>query len=250
VEASHEEVHVWSASLRITESLSDELEGLLAPEELERASRFRRQQDRLSYVTARGILRTILGRYIRCDPGEVNLSYNANGKPRLAGPQVGGRLCFNASHSGDLALYAVALGRRVGIDVERIRQGWGWQEIAERFFTPGERAALESLPELERQDAFFACWTRKEAYVKARGEGLSLSPDRFEVTVAPDEPPILVSVFGDPAEAARWSLMALSPCPGYAAALAVEGRGWAPICWQFCSGTSTSRGDFLRYWGT
>jgi 4'-phosphopantetheinyl transferase len=121
----------------------------------------------------------------------------------------------------------------VGIDLERIRFDLAVAEIAERFFSRREVAMLRTLPtELQRQ-AFFRCWTRKEAYIKARGEGLSLLLDQFDVSLAPGEPAAILGTQRDPSEASRWSLQKLTPAPGYVAALAVEGHGWRLTCWQW-----------------
>ena len=133
---------------------------------------------------------------------------------------------------GRAGLYAVARGRRLGVDIERVRADAADERVAEQFFAPGEVAALGAFSESMRPLAFFNCWTRKEAYIKARGEGLSLRLDQFEVSLAPGEPAALLSTSGDPQESARWSLRALDTDPGYVAALAVEGSGWSLRCWQ------------------
>ena len=130
-------------------------------------------------------------------------------------------------------LYAITRGRKIGIDVERIGRDLKGDAIAERFFTPREVAMLRALPPDMQTQGFFACWTRKEAYVKARGDGLSLPLDQFDVSVAPEEPAALLHTKGDPSEASRWSLKDLTPGPGYAAALAVEGDAWLLRCWQW-----------------
>jgi 4'-phosphopantetheinyl transferase len=143
-------------------------------------------------------------------------------------------LSFNASHCDGLALYAVTWERQIGIDVEHIRTDFAYEPIAERFFSPSEKAALDALEAEEvKRKAFFACWTRKEAYLKARGEGLSLPLDQFDVSLAPGSPAKLLDVRGDPLEAAHWSLYELCPGLGYAAAFAVEGHGCRLACWEW-----------------
>jgi 4'-phosphopantetheinyl transferase len=132
-----------------------------------------------------------------------------------------------------VALYAVTRAREVGIDVELIRSDLKIEQIAERFFSHHEIATLRALPTELRQSAFFRCWTRKEAYIKATGKGLSLPLDQFEVSLTPGEPAALLSTQPDPNEAQRWSLRELTPAPGYAAALAVEGHGWCLACWDW-----------------
>ncbi|HCJ09953.1 MAG TPA: hypothetical protein DHW14_02155, partial [Clostridiales bacterium] len=157
----------------------------------------------------------------------LRFEYGARGKPTLAGDGVGdSTLTFNVSHSHRLAVYALARGRRVGVDVERIRPGIKHELLAVRFFSPREAAALLAMPDRLRLRAFYACWTRKEAFIKARGEGFALSLRRFSVSVDPGRTPVLDDVEGAPGEVLRWTLCDLEPGPGYAGALAVEGRSW------------------------
>jgi medium-chain acyl-[acyl-carrier-protein] hydrolase len=219
-----DEVHVWRAPL---DQPADRLEALrrtLAPDELQRGERFHFEKDRRHYVAGRGILRTLLGRYLGRDPGGLQFSYNPQGKPTLAGEAAG--LRFNLAHSHGLALFALCRGRELGVDLERIRPEFAGEPVARRFFSPREVAALRALPEERRHEAFFVCWTRKEAYLKATGKGLSLPLDCFDVSLAPGEPAALLATRHDPAEAGRWSMTALAPARGYAGALAVEGGGW------------------------
>jgi 4'-phosphopantetheinyl transferase len=227
---SRGEVHVWRASLDVTPRRRTSLLATLSSDERARADRFHFERDRHHFITGRGLLRAILARYLETAPAALQFHYDAHGKPRLAGA-FPDRLRFNVSHSHGLALYAVSVDRELGVDLERIepRLETG---IAERFFSPREVATLRALPTHAQRDAFFACWTRKEAYVKARGEGLTLCLDQFEVSLSPGEPAALLRTAGDPDEARRWSLEELAPEPGYAAALAVEGRDWGLRCWS------------------
>jgi 4'-phosphopantetheinyl transferase len=144
-----------------------------------------------------------------------------------------GELGFNLAHSHELALYAITRGREVGIDLERIRSNLVDEQIAERFFSPREVVVLRGLPTHRQREAFFNCWTRKEAYVKAKGQGLSIPLDQFDVSLAPGEPAALLSTQWHPQEASRWSLQKLNPGCGYVAALAVEGHDWQVKCWQW-----------------
>ena len=224
---------MWRASLDLPPERVWTLFHTLAPDEQEQARRFRFRRDRDRFVVARATLRAILGRYLRVGPGRVRFRYGAFGKPALADPFEEERLRFNMAHSHRLALYAVARGREVGIDLEYMRDELADERVAEHFFAPREVAALRAVPGHRRKEAFFNCWTRKEAYVKARGEGLLVPLDRFEVSLAPGEPATLRTP-GDPSEAARWSLLSLSPHPDYAAALVVEGHTWRLRCWQWC----------------
>lgn len=227
------EVHVWRASLDLTASRIQSLERTLSPDECGRAGRFHFERDRRRFIVAHGLLRAILARYLGTEPGQLQFRYDPHGKPALAVDSGGGGLRFNLSHSHRVALYAVARGREVGIDVERIRTAVDVEQIAERFFSPREVAALRVLPPEVRTEAFFTCWTRKEAYVKARGKGLALPLDQFAVSLTPGEPAALLSVRGMLQETSRWSLRALAPGPGYVAALAVEGHSRRLRCWQW-----------------
>lgn len=225
-------VHVWRIDPAATAPAAELLPALEA-EERQRADRFHFARDRDRFIVTRGMLRRILARYLIAAPEAVRFRYGSHGKPTLAPDQNGTDLRFNLSHTEGLALLAVARAREVGIDVERVRPGFASEEIAERFFAPAEVRALRALPRDRQDDAFFACWTRKEAYVKARGEGLSIPLDQFTVSLAPDEPAALLRVATDAAETARWSLHDLAVGPDYRAALLVEGSGariswWAP----------------------
>lgn len=208
-----DEVHVWCARADGTD-----FRPILSPDELARADRYRMDRDRDRFIWCRGLLRTILGEQLRRPPKAISFCYGPSGKPYLPGTE----LRFNLSHSQDAALIALAWERELGVDIEAIRADVAASGIAERFFSPGERQALSALSPEHRVRAFFNCWTRKEAYMKARGDGFSLPLDRFEVTVAPDLRPALLKAPEGPAEVARWYLHDLSTPPGYAAALAVE----------------------------
>jgi 4'-phosphopantetheinyl transferase len=206
---------------------------ILAADEQARAERFHFAKDRAHFIVARGVLRAILGCTLKRMPGCLSFRYGAHGKPALAGDSDGNSIRFSVSHSHGIALYAVTRGREVGIDVERIRFDLAVAEIAERFFSQREVATLRALPaELQRQ-TFFRCWTLKEAYIKARGEGLSLPLDQFDVSLTAGDPDTVLRIERDPTEASRWSLQELASAPGYAAALAVEGHGWRLACWQW-----------------
>lgn len=209
------EVHVWRVDLTVPAGA----EGLasLSPDERERAERLRFAVHRRRFVRARAALRSILARYAGADPAALAFRYGEHGKPALAGQGPG----FNLSHSEDVALCAVAAVRILGVDVEWAARPVEHLTLAERFFAPGEVAALRAVPSEDVPAAFFACWTRKEAYVKATGLGLSLPLHGFEVSLAPVAEPSL-TVLGDPEETSRWSLRALDAGTGFAAALAAE----------------------------
>jgi 4'-phosphopantetheinyl transferase len=208
---------VWPVSIQAPESIVQQFQLLLAPDEADRAARFRFDHLRSSYILGRGALRILLGRYLNSPPQDLAFRYGSRGKPALGAPV---RLQFNASHSGDLALFAFTMDREIGVDVEAIRLMPDLEDIAKRFFCAEETAELMSLPAGQREHAFFLCWTRKEAYIKGTGEGLSTPLDAFRVVLRPGDPAGIVHLAGDPAGARAWTLHDLRPAPGYAAALA------------------------------
>jgi Phosphopantetheinyl transferase len=228
---SSDEVHVWCAELDQTASRVHNLQQTLDGNERARAERFYFKRDRNHFIVAHGFLRVILSRYLNIEPDDLRFCYSPYGKPMLAEKFDRDRLCFNLSHSHGLVLYAVTRGREIGIDIERIRPDLACDRIAEAFFSPREVAALRIVPTSRQLEAFFNCWTRKEAYIKARGEGLSFPLDRFDVSLAPGEPATLLNTIGDPRETSRWSLRELDLALGYVAALAVEGHDWQLKCW-------------------
>jgi 4'-phosphopantetheinyl transferase len=230
---SGDDVHVWRASLDLPAARVQCLQHTLTANELNRAERFYFQKDRERFIVARGLLRGILGRYLDMAPDQLRFCYSPHGKPALVGGSGGDVLRFNLSHSHGLALYAITCNRQVGVDLEYIRPIPEAERIAERFFSAQENAVFRALPQNKRLEAFLNCWTRKEAYIKARGEGLSLPLDQFYVSLASGEPTTLLNIIGDPQEATRWALRKLKPGPGYVAALAVEGHGWRLACWQW-----------------
>jgi 4'-phosphopantetheinyl transferase len=208
-------------------------ENTLDDDERSRAARFYFSRDRDRFVVARGVLRALLGRYLNRAPESLAFSYSTHGKPALVSEPGADPICFNLSHSHGAALYAVTRSCEVGIDLEFIRCDLEAEQIAERFFSPNEIVALRALPPSLKRYAFFLCWTRKEAYIKARGEGLSMSLDQFDVSLTPGEPAALLSTNPDSDEALRWFLRNLTPAPGYAAALAIRGRDRTLSCWQW-----------------
>lgn len=227
---SRDEVHVWRASLNRPPACVRELYATLAEDERARAERYCFPKDRDHFIVGRGLLRTILGFYLGREPGRLCFCYNSQGKPALAMESSADALRFNLAHSHGLALYVVARDREVGIDLEQVRADFASEQVADRFFSPRETAALRSLPPELRLEAFFACWTRKEAYIKARGRGLSIPLDQFNVSLTPGEPAALLATRDDAGQAGRWSLRALNPAPGYLGALAVEGHSWRLWC--------------------
>jgi 4'-phosphopantetheinyl transferase len=237
----HDEVHVWRATLALPEAVAHRLEQCLAADERVRMERFRFEPDRRRYLIGRGLLRSLLGRYFEMAPQDLRFETTAAGKPYLASGQ--GRLQFNLAHSGEYVLFAIADGRTVGIDVEEIRADFEAGEVAAHSFSPHEQRDLEALTGHVKIEAFFECWTRKEAYVKARGGGLSLPLDQFDVSLRPGEPARLIATRPDPAEARRWQLSGLDVADGYKAALAVEGQGCTLRFWDCPEELAQAAGD-------
>ncbi len=229
---SENQVHVWRAFLTAPQEARASMECVLSEEERTRAARFYFERDRHRWILAHGTLRMLLARYLQLEPQHVLFISNEYGKPTLA-PAHKTKLQFNLTHSRDIALYAVAWERAVGVDVEYMKDDIEYDELAKVSFSPQEQAVLRSLVGEAKQTAFFNCWTRKEAYIKARGMGLSLPLDLFDVSLLPGEAAALLASREDPREGDRWTLQALFPCTGYAGALAVEGSGWQLSCWQW-----------------
>lgn len=215
------DVHVWCASLDQGSSVLQLLLDTLSPDERQRADRFHFPKDRNQYIVARGILRRILSLYLGVSPVNLRFLYSEHGKPTLTHETAGVHLHFNLSHAHEFALYAISGGCQVGIDLEYLREDFASLEIAERFFSPDEVAMLRSLPVNLRTRGFFDCWTRKEAYIKGLGEGLSHPLDSFTVSLIPGEPVWLRT--GDSRQPSNWSLVSISFKDEYAAALAIEG---------------------------
>jgi len=223
-QADDVQVDVWRTRLDVPPDDLARAALLLSGDERACAERYHFPIHRARYIAARGALRAILGDILAADPAGLRFVYGPHGKPALAAQSGGATLCFNVSHAGDLALVAVTERRRVGVDLEQARPDLAYLEIAERFFSPREVAALRALPPPRQQEGFLRCWTRKEAYIKALGVGLSLSLASFDVSLAPGDAPALLASRPDPHEAGRWSLHDLDAGPGYTAALAVEGH--------------------------
>ena len=232
---SDDEIHVWCVELDAAGEVAALAAGLSA-EESERASGLLSGTHQRRFVVARGMLRQLLGLYLDQDPGAVAFARGAHGKPFL---QKGG-LHFNVSHTHELALYAIARNREVGIDVEWPRPQVAHEQIAARFFSLEEQEALAQVPAEARQAAFYNIWTRKEAYVKARGDGIAAGLGTFAVSLGA-EAALLRSDEGRD-ELERWKLMALEPADGYVAALCGAGVDWRMRGWRLAHGTLSVAG--------
>jgi 4'-phosphopantetheinyl transferase len=211
------EIHVWRMKLDVTASELQRFASYLSPEEGARAERFAFARDRDHFIAARGMLRKLLGMYLTMSPSNVLFEIGAQGKPSLSQKMDCVPLRFNLSHAHGMALFAFSLERGLGIDMEKIRPAVATEEIAERYFSPIERQELRSLPRERQAEAFFLCWTRKEAYVKAHGGGLQIPLDSFNVSLTPGQSATLHCPDQD-----RWKLTSFTPFEDFTAAIVVE----------------------------
>jgi 4'-phosphopantetheinyl transferase len=212
------EVHIWAVWLTASVEVNRDFRELLSRSELARADRFVFERLSRSYELSQGALRLLLAHSLRCNPREVEFRFGPRGKPML---EEGSRICFNLAHSGGLALYGFTLDTEIGIDVEELRDIPDIEQIASHYFSKAEASELLSIgPKLPTREAFFRCWTRKEAYIKAIGDGLSLPLDQFQVTLSSDAPAKFVHIGNDFDRAAEWTLQHLDPAPNYLGAVA------------------------------
>ena len=233
-----DEVQLWRVDLEAIRAEESRWQEVLSPDERTRASRFHFPSDRQRFVASRALLRKVLAAYLSTDPSALNFSYSKNKKPSLGGAHAACGITFNVSHSGGIALYAFVRRREIGVDVEQVRWDFDVESIARRFFSAHEQSQLAALPKEERVDAFFRCWTRKEAYIKATGDGLSLPLSQFDVSLCASETNALLATRPDASEAERWVLREVPGGFGYSAALCVRGQGWSLNNW---SGICASR---------
>lgn len=227
-ELSEGEIHLWRAHVLLDETALRRFESTFSSDERDRARRFHFQRDRDRFIAARGILRDLLGRYLRHTPSEISFEYNERGKPSVSAPLSARDICFNLSHSHEVVLLAFASRRDLGVDVEWLRPDFGGADIAQRYFAPQEFAEFQSLPPSLQAEGFLLGWTRKEAYIKARGEGLKIPLDSFHVSLTPGQTAQLHCE-----DSARWSLMSLNPHPGYLGALVAEGKSAQLKFWDW-----------------
>jgi 4'-phosphopantetheinyl transferase len=217
---SPSEVHVWAVPCDDPPMPRDALLELMSDAERERVSRLHFEADRRRAVVGRGVMRSLVGAYLGVAPERLRFEVTATGKPQLARPHSR-TLAFNVSHSGRWVLIAVSCGVEVGVDVECVRPLSDLEILAERFLAPEEAQEVLALPDECRERAFFACWTRKEAYVKALGAGLGHPLGEFRVSTDPDGPALLLHVEGKTPQGESWTLWSAAPEENYLAALAV-----------------------------
>lgn len=235
--AKTDEMHVWRASLDVDREVRERFNATLSRAEIDRARRFHFGKDRNRFIVRRGVLRAILGQYLEIPPETVAFRYTPHGKPELdldaARHPSAVDLRFNLSFSRELTLVAVTRRRAIGIDVECIDPERADRRVAKEFFSEAEAAKLDNLTGRDWERGFFNCWTRKEAYVKAIGEGLSIPLQSFEVSLTPDEPPALLKVRNQPERIDRWTLIALDVESPFIAALVAEGQSWSVRCFRY-----------------
>jgi 4'-phosphopantetheinyl transferase len=222
-----DEIHVWLVGLEDADICLEHCADCLSSAERDRAARFKFAQDRKRYLIAHGALRSILAIYLDVDAAAIDFDSGPAGKPKLPRAFASSAVEFNLSHSGEIALIAVTRGEEIGVDVERIREDFAFKPIAQRFFTANEVAALQDLPVDLQREAFYKCWTSKEALLKAKGTGLSGALDEVQIVLT-TEAGVRVTV-----AAGEWSLTELSPIGGYTAALATKKLDCRPHCYRW-----------------
>ena len=214
-------VHIWSASTDIDEKQLHYLQSIISEDEQKRAAKFYFEKDRVRFIVARGFLRMILACYIKKTPEEFRFRYNKFGKPSLENIN-NNNVQFNLSHSDKMIVYGFTSCRDIGIDIERIRTSEDTVQILDHFFSELEKEEFKMIPEEKKKETFYQCWTRKEAYIKARGEGLSIPLDDFSVTLIPGSPAKLIKADKDSA-VTQWHMKDISVASGFAAAAVVSG---------------------------
>jgi 4'-phosphopantetheinyl transferase len=227
-----DEVQLWRVDLEAIRADESRWQKVLSSEESTRASRFHFPDDRQRFAASRAWLRIVLAGYLATDPSALSFSYSKKEKPSLGPAYAASGVTFNVSHSGEIALLAFTRRREIGVDLEQVRRDFDVEPIARRFFSAHEQEQLNVLPKDKRFEAFFRCWTRKEAYIKATGEGLSLPLHQFDVSIAAEDRDALLSTRPDDSAAALWSLREIPAGPGYVAAVCVYGRDWRLRDWS------------------
>ena len=236
-----DEIHIWMGDLDQAAAVHYQFLQMLSVDEHMRAGRFHFERDQKRFIARHGILRELLGSYLGVKANEIRLSMGKNGKPRIAETSGKGTVHFNLSHSDGLALFAFARNHEIGVDLEHIRDISEMEQIVDRFFSPGEKTFLRVLPQNLRRNAFFNCWTRKEAFIKAIGVGLSWSLDKFDVAPVSGEgetPPISARDLGEDAD---WAIHTLKPDSEFVGALAVKCRGVALRCFSWMAAGANLR---------
>lgn len=230
---ANSEIHIWRA-FTLKDSTTDEsVLDVLSSDEFARAERFHKKDDANRFIQQRTTLRWILGWYLGMHPGNVHFDYTPLGKPKLHKPTNKQNLDFNITHSGEIMLVALTTGQNVGIDAERIRPMFDMKRMIELYFSPSEIEQLASYSESNRMAAFFCVWTRKEAVLKAIGEGLQLPLDKIEVSCDPEETRLSLMIPAELRSPSDYQLFSFQPADSYVAALAAEGENWNVRSFQY-----------------
>lgn len=245
---SDKEMHIWRAFLDIPDRSVQEFKQSLSTDERARAERFRFDRDRNRFIAAHGILRRILACYMNVDPCEITFCREENGKPRLKTAAGETGIQFNLSHSEGLAIYVFTCDRRVGVDVECIRVVDEMEQIVEQFFSARERALFRVLPAGVKQEMFFNLWTRREAFLKAIGNGLSYPPDTFDALRGGEDSDHSSAMAGGAQAGPGWSVLDVRPASRFVGAVVVDGAMWETRCWQWL-GKRSDYNDGQKIWG-
>ena len=227
------EVHVWKVELDHSAGHLEQHWNILSADEQAKANGFHFEIHRSQFVAGRALLRILVSCYLQIQPQLLVFEYGLYGKPTLIPEQSQGGIQFNLTHSDALVLYAFTAAREIGIDIERVQLVPDMDQVAARSFSRLEYKTWAKLPDSEKGKAFFRCWTRKEAFVKAIGNGIQYPLDKFDVTLLPGHLPKLTRVESDPLAVDRWSYMDLPEIPGYASALISEGHDWCLECYEY-----------------
>jgi len=227
------EIHIWCASLDVPSSTARSLLKLLSPDEVDRADSFYFEPERSRFIIRRGCLRMILSRYLGVLPEGLCYLYNSFGKPSLNTKTAQNGIYFNVSHSNELALFAFSMQKEIGVDIEYIRSDIEIDQIAQTLFSSPEKHSLDSLTDRDKLEGFYNCWTRKEAFIKAIGMGLSIPLDQFDVSLVPGEAPFLLALRSELTDIEKWTILDLQPAPGYVGALAIEKGDWNLKSWRW-----------------
>jgi len=230
------EAHVWRASLDDAVHPKEAYENLLTDMERDKAARFLRKRDGDRYILSLGILKTLIMGYLGSGPDRLQFSYGPNGKPTLDAGSGADTLCFNMAKSAGYAVFAFAQGREIGVDIEQVRKIPEMEHIVSLFFSEAEQVTFGALPPPKKERAFFDGWTRKEAFVKGLGVGLSMPLGKFGIMLNPGNPVCFVHLDKDLASLGEWTIWDVSVLPGFSAALAVKGSQRTILCRDFVSG--------------
>ena len=229
---SRDDVHVWCSSLNFPDISIGQMAQVLSADELKRAERFHFHENRNQFIAAHALLRKLLAKYMNIEAGRISFEYGRNGKPFLSEKCSYEKIRFNLSRSNGYAIFAFANDREIGVDIEYVKEFAYMDKVAEQVFSPKDNAVLRSFAKIEKKEAFFTFWSRKEAYLKAIGEGFSSASDTVDISSYTIDESISVYSKGNSGAISCWTIQDLTPLPGFIAAFAVEGAGAVYHCWQ------------------